>query len=227
MSEDKKKIVQPKKLATSAGFHKVIVEMPAFKPEPFSEREEQGSKVQVYTGTQLNAEILGARNFGAMKDAEGRPMTNDDGEPNNMIALVLKLDADCNVVGRDQKPIMAKKGDTILWFATVQARQAIMNALRLEAGDKHQAEELFVRAMNGEYGIRIECMPQKQIEHPKNKNFKMWTYEIAVHESPVKREGALGLGKFFAQFQASAAQVDRSAPTLPAPNGTVLPATNS
>jgi hypothetical protein len=199
MSENNTKAVQPPKHAAPAEFERVLIDMPSFKPEPFSERESTGSKFQVYTGRPLQGEILGARNFGAMKDADGRIQTNEDGESRDMIALLIKVETDIDVVGRDDKPAVAKPGDTIYWFPTTQIRQSIMQALRLDADSREESESVFIAALNGEYGLRFWCQPLKQVAHPKHasKGYKMWTYDFRLHPTPVKRVGANGLAKFF------------------------------
>lgn len=221
MSNETKKTTVAKHEAP-AGFEKVLVDMPSFKPEPFSEREGPGSTVQMYNGRPLAGVILGARNFGAMRDADGAPMHNDDGEVNDMIALLVQVEADVDVIGRDKKPLVAKAGDQILWFVTTKVRQAIMGALRLDSSSKEEANQRLLLAMNGAYSLRFWCLPLKQEPHPTNPKFKIWSYDFRLAPEPIKRVGSAGLSQFFAHAAGHVAL-----PAAPGgPTGTVLPATN-
>ena len=221
-AKNDKAAIAPKYTAPE-GFEKVVVEMPSFKPEPFSEREAPGSKMQVYTGRPLQGEILGARNFGSMTDADGNIQSDENGVVRDMIALLVKAEVEVECIGRDDKTVIVKPGETILWFATTQIRQSITQTLRLDAEGRAQADQIFVRAMNGEYGLRFFCMPLKQVPHTKHaaKGYKMWTYDFRLHPQPVKRLGSNGLGRYFQHAALPAAQTQ--APQHA--NGTVLPAT--
>jgi hypothetical protein len=185
------------------GFEKVIVDMPSFKPEPFSEREGPGSEIQIYNGKPLQGEILGARNFGVMKDSDNNVMTNENGETNDIIGLVVKLEADVDVIDRDKKPFLAKAGETILWFATVKVRQAITQTLRIDTtGGSEESNRRYLAALNGRYGLRFWCMPQKKEPNPKNAKFKIWSYDFHLHPTPVERKGTNGIAQFFSYANA-------------------------
>jgi hypothetical protein len=214
MSDTTKKNVATPKHQPPAGYEKVIVDMPSFKAEPFSEREAPGSPFQVYTGQPLQGEILGARSFGEMKNPDGTVMTNEDGEATEQIALLVKVEADVECIGRDKKPVTAKPGtdtEQVLWFATEKVWQAIVAKIGLPRGaTKEENNRLRVLAMNGPYGLKFWCMPLKQEQHPKNPKFKMWTYDFRLHPDVVKRTGSAGMAQFFAHAQ----------PALPAASAT-------
>lgn len=222
MSE-KKTAAAPVTVAPPAGYVQVHVDMPSFKPEPFSEREAPGSTIQVYKGKPLVAEILGARNFGAMKNPDGSVMTNEDGETRDQIAFLLKVEADVGVVDRDKKPSTAKPGDTILWFVTTKVRQAIMQVIGVNAQSIEEANRRLLSALNdGEYGLRFWCMPTRQTPHPKDANKKIWSYDFHVNPEPVKRTGATSLGRFFNHAKAPELA---AAPAFDGSNGhTTIPA---
>lgn len=171
------------------GFVEVKLDIPAWKPELFTKRQEPGSDVEVYTGDPLVGVVKEYLNFGDRIDEQtGKPQLDDEGVVKQVEAIVVLLEAPITAIKRDKTKVALKSGDEVLFFPTARIFQAFTKATR---------HPLQIVANHPTQMLRIWCQPTTRTPMPTDPKRRLWDYKFQVHPKAVRREGSLALGASF------------------------------
>lgn len=154
-------------------FARVQIDRPSFSPESFLQREEGGSKKEIYKGPALQGYLASFIDLGQQAD--------DDGTLRAMTAYVVVATAPTIGFDRNEERVEVKIGDEIILWPNTKLDQAIQAATGATPRDA---------ATHPTHMVELWILPLSRDPH-KSKGGearRMWTFDVRMEPTPIPRK---------------------------------------
>jgi len=145
------------------------IDVPTFKPELFSQRDEKNPKREIYKGLPVQGYVVG-HELVNVKDPE-------TGETKTQGLYTLQLTAPTKATNRDGETVDLKVGDALKLWANAQIKQALPPEVANHPGGV----------------VEVRITPLYREPMPKSDK-KMWTFDFKLKPEPIARKQIRGSG---------------------------------